>query len=166
MVSVIRQNTITNTAAALIPSGSPAIICNVGQDYGFEAIERTFVAAEIGAGANQTQDTASNPTMGFLFAQFQGAHIRRVMSACLVKSSAATNATIFERFAWATAAPHIYNIGFRIVNNDNSAASIALPGYNANYASLFLLDAGDNAVTQIAVGDVVRVLLELGSPKY
>lgn len=165
-MSVIRQNTIINTAAALLPSGNPAILCNTGQDYGFEAIERTFVAAEIGAAANQTQDTASNPTMGFLFAQFQGTHIRRVMNAVLVKSSAATHATIFERYAWATATPHIYNIGFRIVNNDNSATSQALPGYNVNYSSLFLLDSGDNAATQIAVGDVIRVLLELGHPNY
>lgn len=160
-MGTIRQNTITNTVAALIPSGNVAIVCNTGQDYGFECVERTIVTAEIGTGAGQTRDTSSNPTTGFLFAQFQGANIKRVVSAFSIKSSAATNTTVFERFVWATGAgTSSSSLGFRIVNPSDSSTT---PGWDANYSSLFLLDAGSSGPSQIANGDKVRVLVELGN---
>jgi hypothetical protein len=162
-MSVIRQNTIINGTAALIPSGSPLILCNVGQDFSFEAIDRTIITAEIGTAAGQTQDTASNPTTGFLFAQFQGAEIRRVVGVSLVKSSAATHTTIFQRFSWAIGAgTSSSNLGFAIVNPSDPSTTA---GWNKNYSSLFLLDTGTGA-SLIVNGDIVRVLVELGSPKY
>lgn len=160
-MAIIRQNTIINATAALIPSGNPLILCNIGQDYGFEAIERTIITAELGTGAGQTRDTTSNPTTGFLFAQFQGAEIKRVVSVAVIKKSAATNVTVFERFAWAVGAgTSSYNIGFAYAN-PSSATTTA--GWNANYSSLFLLDTGSAPGSQIANGDIVRVLVELGN---
>jgi hypothetical protein len=138
MVSSIRNTTVPVAAAPLI-SGNPALLCNSGQDYGLEYIFHIFSAGEIGTGAGQTRDTTSNPTTGFLFAQFQGSQVKQIMSAFVKKTVLGANAaTAFRSFAWATVTPHIYNVSFRIVNSD--ASDSALPGYNPNYSSIYMLD--------------------------
>jgi len=164
MVATVRHKDITNTTdpAALMTSGNEAIVCNTGQDYGLQTITRTFITEEIGTGAGETQDTTSDPTMGFLFAQFQGCSIKQVITWGLFKDVAAEHTTVFERLAWSVAglSPDVYNLGFRIVNPSDNPAT---PGWSAEYASLYLLDAGDNADSQIADGDKLKVLVELGA---
>lgn len=160
MVSSVRHYDVVNSTLALLPFGDPALLCNTGQDYGFQYISHAFVASEIGAGAGQTLDTASNPTSGFLFAQFQGASIKQVIYAAVKKDvTGANGGTIFRSFAWATVTPHIYNISFRVVNPTDTTAV----GYNPNYASIYMLDTGSNATTQVRTGDRVVMLLDLGN---
>lgn len=161
MTTAVRHHTLTNTVAALIPSGSPAIICNTGQDYGFETIKRTIVTAEIGTAAGQTRDTASNPTTGFLFAQFQGANIRQIISVALVKNVTATHTTVFDSWAWGVAgvSPFIYDLCTRFVNTTDAATT---PGWDPNFSSIFLLDKGDDATSQIVNGDRIVMVVELG----
>jgi hypothetical protein len=167
MVSSVRHSIITNTTApaALMPSGDPGVVIAQGQDYAFLSVKRTIITAEIGTGTGQTQDTTSNPTTGFLFAQFQGCSIKNVISASLIKNKTSTNVTVFEQFfdgynvdATNTRPP---SLSFRIVNPVYD--DIAKPGYNQDYASLFLLDSGADAASKIANGDRVLVLLELGN---
>lgn len=163
MVSSIRRTDIINSTGALLPFGSPVLLCNKGQDVAFELIEHTFVASEIGTAAGQTLDTTSNPTMGFLLAQFQGARIIQIVHAVLKKDKAGANTTIFRSFAWASATgPSYYNIALRSVNQD-PALFATTPGYDPNYASIFLLDTGSAAASQIAVGDRLVVLVALGN---
>lgn len=162
MVASVRRTDIINGTVALLPFGDPALLCNSGQDLAFELIEHNFIASEIGTAAGQTRDTSSNPTMGFLLAQFQGAEIRQIVHAVLKKDQASTNTTIFRSFAWASSTgPSYYKIGTRAVNP--SPANAALPGYNPNYASIFILDAGSAAASQIAAGDRLVVLVALGN---
>lgn len=161
MVSSVRRTDIINSTVALLPFGDPALLCNSGQDLAFELIEHTFIASEIGTAAGQTLDTTSNPTMGFLLAQFQGARIIQIVTAFLKKDVASAHTTIFRSFAWGAVGPNFYNIGLRAVNPE--PVNAAQPGYSPNYASIFLLDTGTAAGTQIAVGDRLVVLVALGN---
>ena len=161
MVSSVRRTDIVNSGVALLPFGDPALLCNSGQDLAFELIEHVFIAGEIGTGAGKTLDTTSVPTMGFLLAQFQGAEVKQIVHAVLKKDVTSAHTTVFRSFAWATPTPHIYNIAFRAVNPN--PVNAAQPGYSPNYASIFLLDSGDNAATQISVGDRLIVLVALGN---
>lgn len=162
MTTAVRHKDITNPGGALIPSGNPLIICNTGQDYCFQTVERTFIAAEIGTAAGETQDTTSNPTIGFLFAQFQGVDIKKVVGAVLKKQITGTHITTFENIAWTSPsilAGDAYNLGFRFVNPYDAPTT---PGYHPNYASLYLLDTGGDANNVIAVGDKVMVIVQVG----
>jgi len=162
MVASIRYKDIPNTTGALLPSGSPALLCNTGQDYALEYITHIFDASEIGTGSGQTRDTTSNPTTGFLVAQFQGSSIKNIIHAVVKKTvTGANGGTVFRSFAWATVTPHIYNISFRIVNS--TPADAALPGYNPNYSSIYMLDTGSNAATQAAAADALFLLVSLGN---
>jgi hypothetical protein len=163
MVASVRHTVITNGTAALIPSGTASIVCSVGQDYSFVTVKRTIITAEIGTGTGQTQDTTSNPTVGFLFAQFQGALIKEVTDISLRKNKTATNVSVFESISWGYAidATHgmFSNLTFRIVNYTDTTAT----GFKAGYSSIYLLDAGGDATSKIANGDRVFMTVELGN---
>lgn len=162
MVSSVRRTDIINNTVALLPFGDPALLCNSGQDLAFELIEHTFIAGEIGTDAGKTLDTTSTPTMGFLLAQFQGARIIQIVTAFLKKDVASAHTTVFRSFAWASSTgPSYYNIGLRAVNPE--PVNAGTPGYSPNYASIFLLDTGTAASSQIAVGDRLVVLVALGN---
>ena len=146
----VRHAEITNTTnpAAIIT----VLPINVGQDYAFETLQRTFITAEIGTEAGQTQDTTSNPTTGFLFAQFQGAHIKNVVSLVLIKAAAATHTTVFNYFVYSDGTtPSAVDIGYRI---DNTVKG---------QSSLWIIDSGTAAPGQIENGDKVIISLELGN---
>jgi len=161
MVSSIR-NTIIPAAAGPLAIGDPALLCNSGQDYALEYLTHTFSAGEIGTGAGLTRDTTSNPTTGFLFAQFQGSQVKNVVSLFLRKTvTGANGGTVFRSFAWSTGA-NFYNIATRIVNGSDPAHAL-FPGYNPNYSIIYLLDTGNNAATQIATGDTIFMVVTLGN---
>jgi|KBSSwiStaDraftv2_1062776.scaffolds.fasta_scaffold08672_3 hypothetical protein len=163
MVAAVRHSLITNSTAALIPSGNPAIVCSVGQDYSFVTVKRTFIPQEIGNAAGQTQDTASNPTVGFLFAQFQGALIKEVTDISLRKDHVATHVSVFESISWGYAIDDTHamlsNLSFRIVNYTDTAAA----GFKSGYSSIYLLDLGGDAASSIEDTDRVFMTVELGN---
>lgn len=148
MTTAIRYSVLTNTTAALIPH--PVI--EYGQDWATQVIEKTFIAAEIGTGAGQTRDTASNPTIGFLLAEFYGPPIQAVTGIDLIKNTAVTHdpAPVFRAFVTGTAA-HFVKLAYRI---DNSVEGVS---------KLYLIDQGDDATTIIATGDTVMVTVAIGT---
>jgi hypothetical protein len=157
MTCTVRHTDIVNGTGALIPSFSPLIMINGGNDRSLEVINRTIITAEIGNGAGKTLDNtgpAAGQPEGLLFAQFQGACIQSVITANLKKTFASTHNN-FSAFAWATVTPHISNLRFMVINS--------MQGNGLIVSSLYLLDGGDNAATQIANGDRVEVLLEVGN---
>lgn len=168
MVSSVRHQEITNPNDAVILPGSTALvrtplICNGGQDYGFVSIQRTIRAAEIAAAAGTLSDNAA-ATVGFLFAQFQGALIKNIVSVNLLKNKNAPNtptaANVFTEWGWYSGVEANYiKLGTRIVNPGQTTQL----GYNKDYASLFMLDYGVDASRRVAAGDRIVVLLELGN---
>jgi hypothetical protein len=159
MVASVRGKDFINNTGALLPFGDPKLLFDSGQDYGFQSLAYIFSASELGTNANQTRDTATNPRQGFLMAQFKGTSIRQVCAASLRKDSVVSGTT-FRSQQWATAG-QFTKLSFRVVNPD--AGSAALPNYNPDYASLYVLDEGSDAANQIAAGDAIYVTLELGN---
>lgn len=150
----VRHLDITNATGALLTS----VPVNLGQDYAFQTVRFTFSAADVGNGAGQTADTASNPTTGFLFAQIQGAVFKNVISLSLIKPAAATNVTIFNYFTIGDSGfPGWTKIGYRIVNQTLGAGVIL--------SSLYILDSGTAGDVQamIVAGDTLAVAFELGN---
>ena len=152
----VRHLDVTNTSNPAVLLTSVPI--NVGQDYAFQTVRWTFTATDVGNGAGQTADTASNPTTGFLFAQVNGAVFKNVISLSLIKPAAATNVTIFNFFTFGDlATPGWVNIGYRIVNQTL--------GNGVILSSLYILDRGTpgDAAATIASGDTLAVAFELGN---
>lgn len=138
MVSSLRYSTITNgTGAAVVAGGA---LVSVGQDYAAETVDRILVAADVGAGAGQTQHAA-----GMIFAEFKGAVIKKVISASIVRT-----AGNFDYFYLGTDIITA-NIGFQIV------------AVNANGVSTLRLIDGAAAAAQLAAGDHIIVVVELGN---
>lgn len=168
MVSSVRHQEIVNPNNAVILPGASAtarapLICNAGQDYPFISIQRTIQAAEIAANPGTLSDNA-DPTVGFLFAQFQGARIKDILSVYLLKNIAAPNtptaANQFVEWGWASGIAGNYTkLGTRIVNQSDTTKL----GYNKDYASLFMLDYGVDVTRRVAAGDRIVVVLELGN---
>jgi len=168
MVAAVRHSEIINpNNAVILPSSTPLVraplICNVGQDYSFISIQRTIQAAEIAAAAGTLSDNAV-ATIGLLFAQFQGASIKNIVSVNLLKAAAAPNTptadNAFTTWGWAAGvAANFTKLGTRIANPDQTTQL----GYSAGYTNLFMLDYGVNATCRVATGDKIVVLLELGN---
>ena len=85
MTNVTKVSTITNTTGALIRAGHAAVMVDRGQEYAWQVISRTLIAAEAGALGSQVQGVGTlrdltNPPVagvnGFLFAQFKGVYIK------------------------------------------------------------------------------------------
>lgn len=168
MTTSVRHREIINpNNAVILPSSTPLvrapIICNTGQDYSYVSIQRTIQAAEIAAAAGTLSDNA-DPTVGFLFAQFQGAYIKNIISVMLLKNKNApatpTAANLFTEWGWSSGTAANYTkLGTRIVNPDQTTQL----GYTAGYTSLFMLDFGVDATRRVAAGDRIVVALELGN---
>lgn len=168
MTTAVRHTEIVNpNNAVILPSSTPLVreplICNTGQDYAFVSISRTIQAAEIAAAAGTLSDNA-DPTIGMLFAQFQGASIKSIVSVNLIKAAAApatpTENNAFTTWGWAAGVATNYTkLGTRIVNPDQTAQL----GYSAGYTNLFMLDYGVHATCRVAAGDKIVILLELGN---
>lgn len=168
MTTAVRHTEIINpNNAVILPSSTPLVraplICNIGQDYSFVSIKRTIQAAEIAAGVGTLSDT-DDPTIGWLFAQFQGASIKNIVSVNLLKPAAApatpTANNAFTVWGWAAGVATNYTkLGTRIVNPDQTTQL----GYSAGYTNLFMLDYGVHATCRVAEGDQIVVLLELGN---
>lgn len=148
MTTAIRYSVLTNTTGALI--ADPAI--QYGQDWATQGIAKTFIAAEIGTDAGKTRDTTSNPTKGFLLANFYGPPIQEVVDIQLIKTTAVTHDPNppFRAFVTGTA-DHFVKIACRI---DNSVKGVS---------SLYIIDQGDDAATQIANGDTIVVTVAIGT---
>jgi hypothetical protein len=168
MTTSVRHSEIINpNNAVILPTSTDLVreplICNVGQDYSFISIQRTIQAAEIAAGVGTLSDNA-DPTIGLLFAQFQGASIKNIVSVNLLKAIAApttpTANNAFTAWGWAAGvASNFTKLGTRIVNPDQTTQL----GYSSSYTNLFMLDFGVNATCRVAAGDKIVVLLELGN---
>lgn len=152
MVAVNRYTEFKNvTSPAAIDLTSGPVI-NIGYDWSTYCHKHTFLAAEVGTGAGQTQDTTSTPTTGFLIAKFVGPQVQEVVAYSFQKDATPTNVNTnitFRAFIWATAANYS-KVCFGI---DNSVAG---------ESKLYLLDQGDNAATRIAAGDTLRVIVGVG----
>lgn len=149
MTTAIRYTVLTNTTGGLITN--PVI--DSGQDFATQVIEKTFIAAEIGTEAGKTRDTTSNPTEGFLLAKFYGPPVQIVGEAQLVKDATPTHDNpnyTFRKFCTGTA-DHFTSIACAV---DNSVKGVS---------SVYLLDQGDDAATQIADGDTVLVTVAIGT---
>jgi hypothetical protein len=156
MTSSVRHTDIVNNTAAPILSYSPLIRINGGNDRALEVVNRTIIAAEIGAGAGQTQDNsqpAAGLPEGLLFAQFQGAAIQSVVHAC-IKETFASAHNSFTSFAWARGA-FVSELAFMVINS--------MQGNGLLISSLYLRDLGNDVATQIVAGDRVLVVLEVGN---
>lgn len=168
MTTAVRHKAIINpNNAVILPSASlearEPIICTLGQDYAFVSIERTIQAAEIAANPGTLADNA-DPTVGFLFAQFQGAFIKTIMSVHLLKNINApatpTAANQFVEWGYTNGtAANFTKLGTRIVNPTDTTKL----GYSTNYTNLFMYDFGNDASRKVAAGDRIVVLLELGN---
>lgn len=158
MTSSVRHTDIVNSTAALIPAYSNLIRINGGSDRALEVINRTIIAAEIGAGAGQLKDnTAPNAGLpeGLLFAQFQGACIQNIITSSIKKNAATTHNT-WSSFSWGTVAgPLIAKIGWMVINS--------MQGNGLLISSLYLYDFGTAGAQSIATGDRIEVLLEVGN---
>lgn len=168
MTTAVRHTEIINpNNAVILPSATPLerqpLICNIGQDYSFVTLKRTIQAAEIAAGVGTLSDNAA-ATVGLLFAQFQGASIKNIISVSLLKPIAApatpTADNAFTAWGWDSGvAANFTKLGTRIVNLDQTTQL----GYSAGYINLFMLDYGVDATRRVAAGDQIVVLLELGN---
>lgn len=167
MTTAVRHTEIVNPNNAVIllsstPEVREPLICNTGQDYAFVSISRTIQAAEIAAAAGTLSDNA-DPTVGMLFAQFQGASIKSIVSVKLLKNKdAPATPTANNQFTeWGMSdgvAANFTKLGTRIVNPDQTTQL----GYTPGYTSLFMLDYGVTT-RRVAAGDRIVVLLELGN---
>jgi hypothetical protein len=168
MVASVRHTEIVNpNNAVILPTASVAarapLICTLGQNYAFVSLQRTIQAAEIAAAAGTLADNA-DPTVGFLFAQFQGASIKNIMSVHLLKNINApatpTAANQFVEWGYTNGtAANFTKLGTRLVNPTDTTKL----GYSPNYTSLFMYDFGNDASRKVAAGDRIVVLLELGN---
>lgn len=153
MTSTVRVSPpITNTTGDLIPSGNAAILLNQGQDYAVEIISRTIINAEIGANAGQTRDAAGTVlgVNGFLFAQFQGALIKRVLSLEILRPRGG--------------AGMLGNAFTQIVGTANNTVKLTWWTYSLNgLNSLYILDEAAGAPGQIVAADIVRAMVLLGN---
>jgi hypothetical protein len=149
MTAVVRHTKVTNTTGALLTS----VPINVGQEYSTISIEWTFSAADVGTAAGQTRD-ATNPNVGFLFAQFAGAHIKRVFAPRLIKPATVINGTAWDIYRTGLQTPaNVTELAFRIVDG-------------VGVSSLYLYDNGSastSSICQIQAGDKVIVIVELGN---
>jgi hypothetical protein len=137
MTTSIRHSVIENTTgAAVVADGA---IINYGQDYAGQSIDRKIVAADVGAGAGQTQHAA-----GMIFAEFQGAVIKRVVSASIVRTTGG-----FDYFFQGSDTVS-NNIGFSITNTDGKS-------------TLRIKDAPSGGAGRLVANDHVIVILELGN---
>ena len=168
MTTAVRHFEITNpNNAVILPSSTLAtrspIIMSQGQDYSFVSIQRTIQAAEIAAGVGTLSDNA-DPTVGMLFAQFQGASIKNIVSVNLLKNKNApatpTAANLFTEWGWASGTAANYTkLGTRIANPDQTTQL----GYSPGFTNLFMLDFGVDVTRRVAAGDRIVVLIELGN---
>lgn len=137
MVSSVRYSTITNGTGAVVVAGGAPI--NQGQDYAAECVDRLLAAADVGAGAGQTQHAA-----GMIFAEFKGAVIKKVISASIVRTAGG-----FDYFFLGTDAVTA-NIGFSITNA-------------SGVSTLRIKDSATGAAGFMAAGDHIVVVVELGN---
>jgi hypothetical protein len=137
MTSTTRYTELTNGTGEVVAAGGAAV--NKGQDYATEVVVRTLAAIDIGAGAGKTQNAS-----GMIVAEFQGATIKRVISASVVRT-----ANNFEMFFYGTDAVAAA-FGFKITTASGTS-------------TLRILDSATGAAGQLAAGDRVIVVVELGN---
>jgi hypothetical protein len=137
MVAVLRHTELANATGAVVAAGGALV--NQGQDYATEVVVRTLAAVDIGSTAGKTQHAS-----GMIFAEFQGATVKRVISAAIVRT-----ANNFEMFFTGTDAVEAA-IGFQITNANGGS-------------TLRLLDSATGAGGRLAAGDRVIITVELGN---
>lgn len=144
MTSVIRYTTIVNSTGAVLTPETGLVTS--GKEGSDKLFRRVFSAADVGTGAGQTRD-GTDPTMGCLLVSITGATIKGVFGDGLYRPTAATNAT-FDRRLYATVTPQVVIYGFRI---------------SPDGKSVYILDSGSAAATQIAVNDYLTFSLVVGN---
>lgn len=137
MTTAVRHTEITNSTGAAVVAGG-AIVAS-GQDYAFETITRTLVAADVGTGAGQTRNAN-----GMIFAEFKGANIKAVISSVVLRTAGG-----FDYVFLGTDAV-IANFGFSITNG-------------ADKSTLRLKDLPTGAAGYLAADDKIVVVVELGN---
>jgi hypothetical protein len=147
MTAVVRHTNITNTTGGLLTS----VVIDVGQEYGFFSIKRTFISAEVtGTGAG-TVKASTGP--GLLFAQFKGGIVKGIYAPSLIKSvTINTNYTFDSYVLGSITSDNMSRLNFYV---DNSIAGLS---------SVYLIDTGTGTdSTIIKTGDKVQVLMEVGN---
>jgi hypothetical protein len=140
MTTVVRYATVTNTTGAALTS---ALLVD-GKEYALRSVKRTFVAADIGAGAGQTQHAN-----GCLIAQFSGCFIKDVVHFSMFRDLSADGfLDILDGFHNVANVAHLFQVGWKIGTDGQS---------------LYLRDAGNNAATQLVAADILQVLVLTGN---
>jgi hypothetical protein len=137
MTSSIRYREITNTTGvAVLPGGA---LINFGKDIATETINVTLAAADVGAGAGQTQNAN-----GMILAEFKGAQIKQVISTVVLRTAAGFAYEFLGTDAVSA------NYGFSITNVDT-------------ISTLRLKDLPTGAAGRLAAGDEIIVTLSIGN---
>jgi hypothetical protein len=137
MTSSVRYREITNTTGAVVAVGDALI--NFGKDIATETVSRTLAAADIGTGAG-----AVRHANGMIFAEFEGAQIKQVISQVVLRTAGG-----FKYVFMGTDAVSA-NYGFSITNVGNKS-------------TLRLKDLPTGAAAYLAAGDEVVVTLSIGN---
>ena len=161
MTCTVRHKNIVNDTNPLapLPAFDSRIMINSGNDNGLLTVYRTMTTAEVGTTAGQTRDNttpAAGKPQGLLFAQFQGASIQNLVCANIRKPITVGNNS-FDTFSWGVAgvSPAICSLAWMVIET--------VQGNGLLVSSLYLLDRGDTGNSQIAVGDGLMVMLEVGN---
>lgn len=151
MTNVVRYTEILN-GTATVPGIAilTSAIADNGDEFASQKVKRVFVAADIGTGSGQTQDTTSNPTLGCLVAQFTGSKVRSIINLELWRPTTATHVTNFNRLVIGTAA-NTTNLGLHTAYNAKTGVS-----------SIYVLDAAAGAGGLIVANDWIEFEVLLG----
>ena len=137
MTSSVRYREITNATGAAVVAGGALI--DFGKDLATETVNVVLVAADVGAGAGQTQHAN-----GMIFAEFQGAEIKQVISQVVLRTAAGFS------YAFLGTDAVTANYGFSITNVGGKS-------------TLRLKDIPTGAAGRLAVGDEVVVTMSIGN---
>lgn len=136
MVASVRHSEFTNATGAVVAAGGATV--EKGQTYCFETVSRTLAAADVGAGAGQTQHAA-----GMIFAEFKGVTVKAVTSLAVYRIAGGVT-YLFTYLTDAKANP-----GY-IISNANDISTLRFRDGGAGNG---LLVTGDIVVMTVEVGN-------------
>lgn len=143
MTSVVRYAQLANASGAVMTTTTGLVID--GKEHGFKLIRRTLAAIDVGAEAGKTQHVG-----GCIMLTVKGAKIKEVF--CLEAWRPTTDTNVYNQHLYATPTPHVYQYGWRIVDDATAGNS-----------SIYLYDKGDHADTKLAAGDFLTIGFLIGN---
>ncbi len=148
MSSVIRDSQIFNTTGAPLGLAN----CDNADELAEVTEKRTFAAADVGVGADQTRDAATNPTQGCLCAQFSGSRILEVEISLIYRMQAGPNVTTFATPVIGVVAANTPATGYNVIYNPNLRLSY-----------IYIFDNAAGAPGQIVAADWINLRVRLGN---